>query len=138
MSKENPEANQVKCKMLMAMYKSVERQNRHALNGNHLSAEAEKWLQVNLRRYDLAEPSQKNIAKINKLYDEGWRIIYWTARGGSEKSRKAGKCYYDFTWKQLKSWGCKFHDLSTGTKGKCVKPPYDLVVDDKAKRIEEL
>jgi hypothetical protein len=41
--------NQVKQKLLMAMYKSVERQNRHMLNSNHLSAEAEKWLQVNLR-----------------------------------------------------------------------------------------
>ena len=92
----------------------------------------------NKRRYDLAEPSQENIAKINKLYDEGWKIIYWTARGGSEKSKKAANCYYDFTWKQLESWGCKFHDLSTGTKGEHVKPPYDLVVDDKAKRIEEL
>ena len=90
------------------------------------------------RRYDLAEPSHENIAKINKLYDEGWHIVYWTARGGSEKSRKNGKCYYDFTWKQLESWGCKFHDLSTGTKGQYQKPPYDLVVDDKAKRIEEL
>ena len=90
------------------------------------------------RRYDLAEPSQENIAKINKLYDEGWHIIYWTARGGSEKSKREGKCYYDFTWKQLESWGCKFHDLSTGTKGEHKKPPYDLVVDDKAKRIEEL
>ena len=90
------------------------------------------------RRYDLAEPSRENISKINKLYDEGWKIVYWTARGGSEKSKREGVCYYDFTWKQLVSWGCKFHDLSTGTKGKCVKPPYDLVVDDKAKRIEEL
>lgn len=90
------------------------------------------------RRYDLAEPSKKNIAKINKLYDEGWYIVYWTARGGSEKSKKVGKCYYDFTWSQLESWGCKFHELSTGTKGRSIKPPYDLVVDDKAKRIEEL
>tara|TARA_Y100000310_G_C20119487_1_gene550799 strand:- start:93 stop:509 length:417 start_codon:yes stop_codon:yes gene_type:complete len=90
------------------------------------------------RRYDLAKPSKENIAKINKLYDDGWRIIYWTARGGSAKSKKAGKCYYDFTWEQLESWGCKFHDLSTGTKGEFVKPPYDLVIDDKAKRIEEL
>ena len=90
------------------------------------------------RRYDLAEPSSENIAKINKLFDEGWHIVYWTARGGSEKSKKAGKCYYDFTWRQLETWGCKFHDLSTGTKGKFVKPPYDLVIDDKAKRIEEL
>ena len=25
------------------------------------------------RRYDLAEPSKENIAKINKLYDEDWQ-----------------------------------------------------------------
>ena len=90
------------------------------------------------RKYDLAEPDEDNIAKINALYDSGWRIIYWTARGGSEKSKAAGRCYYDFTWKQLESWGCKFDELCTGTKGNYIKPPYDLVVDDKAKRIEEL
>jgi hypothetical protein len=90
------------------------------------------------RTYNLAEPNMENIEKINKLFNKGWHIIYWTARGGSEKSKKLGKCYYDFTWKQLESWGCKFHDLSTGTKGKYIKPPYDMVIDDKAKRIEEL
>ena len=90
------------------------------------------------RRYDLAHPIKKNIDKINKLYDEGWYIIHWTARGGSKKSKAAGKCYYDFTWKQLESWGCKFHELSTGSKGNYVKPPNDLIVDDKSKRIEEL
>jgi len=90
------------------------------------------------RQYNLAEPSHENIAKINKLYDEGWKIIYWTARGGSERSRQLGRCYWDFTYNQLKEWGCKFHELSTGTKGNFIKPPYDLVVDDKAKRIEEL
>ena len=90
------------------------------------------------RRYDLAEPDQNNVAKINKLYDEGWYVVYWTARGGSQKSISLGKCYYEFTWKQLESWGCKFHDLSTGSKGKYIKPACDLVVDDKAKRIEEL
>jgi hypothetical protein len=90
------------------------------------------------RRYDLAVPNQTNIDKINKLYDEGWYVIYWTARGGSKKSRSLGKCYYEFTWKQLEAWGCKFHDLSTGSKGKYIKPPSDLIVDDKAKRIEEI
>ena len=90
------------------------------------------------RQYDLAEPSEENIAKINKLYDEGWYVIYWTARGGSKKSRALGRCYYEFTWKQLESWGCKFHDLSTGTRGKYIKPPSDLVIDDKSIRIEEL
>ena len=90
------------------------------------------------RTYDLAEPHLDNIAKINKLYDEGWKVIYWTARGGSKKSMRAGRCYYDFTWKQLESWGCKFHDLSTGSKGKYIKPACDLVIDDKSKRIEEV
>ena len=90
------------------------------------------------RTYDLAEPHEGNIAKINKLYDEGWYIIYWTARGGSESSKKAGRCYYDFTWKQLESWGCKFHELSTGSKGNYIKPPNDLIIDDKSKRIEEI
>ena len=92
----------------------------------------------NERKYNLAEPNHENINKINKLYDEGWYVIYWTARGGSKKSRALGKCYYGFTWKQLESWGCKFHDLSTGSKGKYIKPPNDMIVDDKAKRIEEL
>ena len=91
-----------------------------------------------VRKYNLAEPNKENIAKINKLYDNGWYVIYWTARGGSERSKREGRCYYDFTWKQLESWGCKFHDLSTGSKGKYIKPAFDLVIDDKAKRIEEL
>ncbi len=90
------------------------------------------------RQYDLAEPNHENIKKINELYRAGWKIIYWTARGGSERSKKAGRCYYEFTWKQLESWGCKFHELSTGTKGNYIKPPYDVVIDDKAKRIEEI
>jgi hypothetical protein len=90
------------------------------------------------RQYNLAEPHEENIAKINKLYDEGWYVVYWTARGGSQKSVSLGKCYYEFTWSQLESWGCKFHDLSTGSKGKYIKPACDMVIDDKAKRIEEL
>ena len=84
------------------------------------------------RRYDLAEPSFENIVKINMLYDEGWRVVYWTARGA-----KSGVDYYDYTKEQLDSWGCKYHELTTGT-GHNPKPAYDMVIDDKAKRIEEL
>ena len=90
------------------------------------------------RRYDKAIGHTANIAKINKLYDEGWYVIYWTARGGSKKSRALERCYYEFTWGQLESWGCKFNDLSTGSKGKYIKPACDLIIDDKSKRIEEL
>ena len=35
------------------------------------------------RQYNLAEPHHENIAKINKLYDEVWKVIYWTARGSN-------------------------------------------------------
>jgi len=84
------------------------------------------------RRYDLAEPNHDYIKKINKLYDEGWKVVYWTARGA-----KSGVDYYDYTMSQLKSWNCKFHELTTGTST-YPKPSFDLVIDDKAKRIEEL
>ena len=84
------------------------------------------------RRYDMSVPIQKNIDKINKLYDEGWKIIYWTARGSVSKID-----YTEYTKEQLKSWGCKFHELITGTSPN-PKPHFDLVIDDKAKRIEEL
>lgn len=90
------------------------------------------------RSYELAEPIPENIEKINKLFDEGWHVIYWTARGGSPESKAKGLCRYNFTWNQLMDWGCKFHELSTGTKGNYIKPACDLIIDDKAKRIEEI
>ena len=33
------------------------------------------------RNYSMASPIVENIKKINKLYDEGNTIVYWTARG---------------------------------------------------------
>ena len=85
-----------------------------------------------VRRYDLSVPNNAYIAKINKLYDSGWKIVYWTARGA-----KSGIDYYEHTKNQLDEWGCKYHDLVTGTSEN-PKPSYDLIIDDKAKRIEEL
>ena len=89
------------------------------------------------RIYELAIPLEKNIEKINKLYDEGWHVTYWTARGSVSMVDS-----YDFTKKQLKDWGCKFNDLIVGYREGpfCwpTKPHFDMVVDDKAKRIEEL
>ena len=34
--------------------------------------------------------------------------------------------FYNFTYDQLKSWGCKFHELQLG------KPAADFYIDDKA------
>jgi len=80
------------------------------------------------REYPLAVPLKVNIAKINKLYDEGHTITYWTARGAISKID-----WYDLTKRQLDEWGCKYHTLNVGTK-----PHYDVLVCDKTKRIEEL
>ena len=80
------------------------------------------------RRYKNAKPSMYNIAKINKLYDEGNYIKYYTGRGSFSKID-----YYELTKNQLDSWGCRYHELSVGEK-----PDYDLMICDKTKRIEEI
>lgn len=78
--------------------------------------------------YETAIPNFNNIEKINKLYAEGNIITYWTARGSM-----SGVDWYDITKHQLDDWGCKYHQLSVGEK-----PPYDLLICDKTKRIEEI
>ena len=78
--------------------------------------------------YKNAIPNEKNIAKINKLYDEGHEITYWTARGSY-----SGIDYLELTANQLDEWGCQYHELSVGEK-----PNYDLLISDRTKRIEEL
>lgn len=83
------------------------------------------------REYHLAEPSYANIEKINKLYDEGHEITYWTARGSINTDRVLE--YYKLTKKQLTDWGCKHHNLIVGEK-----PAYDLLICDKTKRVEEI
>jgi len=72
------------------------------------------------RDYKQAEPITKNINKINKLYDEGNLIVYWTARGTT-----TGIDWRDVTEAQFKKWGVKYHNLKFG------KPNYDLFIDDK-------
>ena len=56
------------------------------------------------------KPYIERINKINKLYDEGHEIIYMTARG--LKSGRGETYYRPITQEQLKSWGCKYHELS--------------------------
>ena len=80
------------------------------------------------RIYENAIPSKENIDKINKLYYDGWEVTYYTARGSL-----SGNNYKGLTRIQLNSWGCKYDYLSVGEK-----PLYDLIIDDRAKRIEEL
>jgi len=87
------------------------------------------------RVYENAIPNAKNIAKINLLFNEGWIIVYWTARGSSQTDNIERLGYLrHLTLTQLKTWGALFDRLELGDK----KPMYDLVIDDKAKRIEEI
>lgn len=78
--------------------------------------------------YENSQPRQEQIDKINKLYDEGHEIVYWTARGGH-----SGKIWTAFTRIQLENWGCKYTRIEQQKK-----PSYDLFICDKTKRIEEI
>ena len=78
--------------------------------------------------YENSKPIPENIDKINKLFDEGHDITYWTARGQQSKND-----YTMLTIKQLHSWNCKYSNLVMNHK-----PSYDLLICDKSKRIEEI
>ena len=71
--------------------------------------------------YHKAQPHSDRILKINKLYDMGNTIIYWTARGSVTQID-----WLEFTKKQLTKWGVKYHDVRVG------KPHFDLYICDKA------
>jgi len=61
------------------------------------------------------------ISKVNKLFDEGHTIKLFTGRGSWDNYD-----WREFTEKQLKSWGVKYHELIMG------KPHADVFIDDKA------
>jgi hypothetical protein len=77
-------------------------------------------------KYSLAKPIKERIKKINKLYDQGNTIIYWTARGTMTNLN-----WFNVTQEQLERWGCKYSELRMG------KPYYDLFIDDKNINSEE-
>ena len=79
--------------------------------------------------YESAVPNFSHIEKINKLHYEGNHITYWTARGSN-----TGIDWTEFTADQLDSWGCQWDELICGK----AKGAFDMVIDDKAKRIEEI
>ena len=69
-----------------------------------------------------AIPHYSRIDIINKLYDEGHNITYWTARGSVSKID-----FTELTRNQLEEWGCKYHHLVVGTK-----PHFDMYICDKS------
>jgi len=79
------------------------------------------------RKYAEAIPRKENIEKINKLYDQGNTIVYWTSRGSRKQIN-----WYELTKMQLDGWGAKYNELRVD------KPYYDIFIDDKTIRIEEV
>lgn len=72
-------------------------------------------------KYEQHKPFVKRIKKVNKLYEKGYKIVLFTARGST-----TGIDWRELTEKQLKKWGVKYHELVFG------KPEYDLYIGDKA------
>lgn len=70
--------------------------------------------------YTSAQPIPKAIEKVNRLFLEGHRIVFWTARG-----TVSGIDWRQLTESQLLNWGVQYHELRFG------KPAYDFFIDDK-------
>ena len=71
--------------------------------------------------YAGARPIESRIAHVNRLFDEGHEIIFFTARGSL-----LGVDHEALTRGQLESWGVRYTRLQMG------KPAADTYVDDRA------
>ena len=71
--------------------------------------------------YTDAKPLPEKIKAINDLYDQGNKIVYWTARGSL-----TGINWRPTTEEQFRKWGVKHHGLLFG------KPVFDRFIDDRA------
>ena len=74
-----------------------------------------------------ATPFPFMVEQVNRLYDEGHKIIIMTARG-----RGSGIDWTQLTIKQLDMWGVKYHELEPMFH----KPTADLFIDDKGINVE--
>jgi hydroxymethylpyrimidine pyrophosphatase-like HAD family hydrolase len=84
---------------------------------------------TNKNFYKLSKPYKSRIEVINKLYDQGHTIKFFTSRymGRSKDNQRIAKSKgYKLTKKQLKEWNCKYNQLIFG------KPSYDISIDDKS------
>jgi capsule biosynthesis phosphatase len=76
--------------------------------------------------YFSSKPINERIEKLNKLYEDGNEIIYYTARGYRTKIN-----WQQLTESQLKDWGCKYNKLVMG------KPFGHFYIDDRNILLED-
>jgi histidinol phosphatase-like enzyme len=73
--------------------------------------------------YSKAKPFERRIKRVNDLYDQGHKIVFFTARGYETKID-----WSLVTRKQLSDWGVKYHDIIFG------KPSADVYIDDRSEK----
>ena len=78
------------------------------------------------QRYWDSTPIPFMVETVNRLYDEGHKIIIMTARG-----RGSGKDWTELTTNCLKDWGVKYHELEPMFH----KPTADIFIDDKGQNV---
>lgn len=77
--------------------------------------------------YNLAGPMRENIARVNRLYAAGNKILLYTARG-----TMTGIDWRATTERQMREWGVLHHELRLG------KPAADYYIDDRMLSLVEL
>lgn len=77
--------------------------------------------------YRKSKPIQETVDMVNALYEQGHRIILFTARGGT-----SGIDWSELTQQQMTAWGVKHHQLRMG------KPAADFYIDDKLIELHEV
>ena len=85
-------------------------------------------------KYLSSKPKIQAIKKINQLYKEGYRIIFFTSRFMGRTNNNTKKAYslgFQLTTNQLKKWQVKYHKLIMG------KPSYDIYIDDKCYNVRD-
>ena len=78
-------------------------------------------------KYWSLKPKIQVVRKINKLYSDGHKIIFFTSRFMGRTNNNTKKAYsmgFELTTNHLKKWKVKYHKLIMG------KPSYDLIIDD--------
>lgn len=79
--------------------------------------------------YKNIKPQYDSIEKINKMYDDGDVIIYYTPKGLNPDID-----WENFIYKKLIKWGCSFNDIICEFE----KNSLDSMVDSKIKIIEKV
>jgi CMP-N,N'-diacetyllegionaminic acid synthase len=84
--------------------------------------------------YEDAVPNHAAIDLVNRLHDQGHRVIIHTSRfmgRAKEDPARAIEIGLELTKRQLATWGVKYDALHMG------KPRYDILVDDRAVFFED-